>query len=370
MAKSQEKLAQSLELLRKLQQGDGSGAIRSRDLPRVDRERLLKNGFIREVMKGWYIPSRVDEPQGESTAWYASFWQFCAAYLNDRFGEGWSLSPEQSLSLHTGNWSVPTQLLIRAPKGNNNRTELLHGTSLLDVLTAIPEPEDIDIVHGLRLYSLEVALIAAGPSFYRQCSTDARAALSMLKNASSLLARLLDGGHGVIAGRLAGALRNIGRDRIADDIMATMLAADHKVQETDPFEDSVSIILPTRDVSPYVTRLRLLWQEMREPVANAFPPPPGDSKGTKSYLKELNDVYVTDAYHSLSIEGYHVSADLIERVRSGDWHPDNVEQDRHHHDAMAARGYHLAFQAVRKSVEAVLSGKNAGWMATDESDDS
>ena len=23
-----------------------------------------------------------DETRGESTAWYASFWQFCAAYLN------------------------------------------------------------------------------------------------------------------------------------------------------------------------------------------------------------------------------------------------------------------------------------------------
>ena len=25
---------------------------------RVHRERLTRNGFLREVMKGWYIPSR------------------------------------------------------------------------------------------------------------------------------------------------------------------------------------------------------------------------------------------------------------------------------------------------------------------------
>jgi hypothetical protein len=30
------------------------------------------------------------------------------------------------------------------------------------------------------------------------------------------------GGHSTIAGRLAGAFRNIGRDRIADDIIKTM----------------------------------------------------------------------------------------------------------------------------------------------------
>lgn len=122
-------------------------------------------------------------------------------------------------------------------------------------------------------------------------------------------------------------------------------------------------MLPIRDTSPYVTRLRLLWQEMREPVIDAFPEPSSTSMGAKEYLKKLNDVYVTDAYHSLSIEGYRVSADLIERVRSGDWDPDRLEHDRNHRDAMAARGYHLAFQAVRKSVAAVLSGKNAGEVA-------
>jgi len=47
-------------------------------MTRTHRERLLKNGFIKEIMKGWYISSRPDEPAGESTAWYASFWRFCS----------------------------------------------------------------------------------------------------------------------------------------------------------------------------------------------------------------------------------------------------------------------------------------------------
>lgn len=360
MNKQQEKLAASLELLQKLQREDGSGAIRSKDLPRADRERLLKKGFIKEVMKGWYIPSRVDESRGESTAWYASFWQFSAAYLNERFGEEWSLSPEQSLAIHAGNWAVPIQLLVRAPKGNNNLTKLLHDTSILDVLTAIPTPEDTTLVDGLRLYTLEAALIAAAPSFYRQNSTDARTALSMLKNASSMLERLLDGGHSVVAGRLTGAFRNIGRDRIADDIMATMAAADYKVQESDPFENTLPVKLHIRDTSPYLTRLRLRWQQMREPVIDAFPASSGTRLSVKEYMKDVDDKYVTDAYHSLSIEGYRVSAELIKRVRGGDWNPDENEQDRNHRDAMAARGYHLAFQAVHKSVESVLKGANAG----------
>ena len=68
MAKPAEKLAQSLEELKKLQE-NGITAIRTKHLGRTHRERLQENGFIKEVMKGWYIPSRPDETKGESTAW-------------------------------------------------------------------------------------------------------------------------------------------------------------------------------------------------------------------------------------------------------------------------------------------------------------
>ena len=144
MARPPEKLAQSLQILRKLQTAEGAGAIRARDLSRTHRERLLRNGFVQEVIKGWYIPSRPDEVKGESTAWYASFWRFCGAYLEARFGVRWCLSPEQSLSLHAGNWTVPGQLAARSPRAGNKVTKLPHGTSLLELRIALPgvaEPE-------------------------------------------------------------------------------------------------------------------------------------------------------------------------------------------------------------------------------------
>ncbi|MFP4098950.1 MAG: cell filamentation protein Fic, partial [Alphaproteobacteria bacterium] len=213
-----EKLAGSLERLKSLQDKDGAAAIRSRDLSRLDRERLLKNGFLKEVMKGWYVPASPDEQQGESTAWYASFWRFSAAYLEERFNEEWCLSPEQSLSLHAGNWTVPEQLVVRSPKSRNNVTALPHKTSLLEVRSKLPGTGETEIKDELRLFSLEAALIACSPGFYTQSPTDARAALSMVKDSSGLLAKLLDGGHSSIAGRLAGAFRNIGRQRIADEI--------------------------------------------------------------------------------------------------------------------------------------------------------
>ncbi len=124
MATPPEKLAQSLEILRKLQTSKGAAAIRASNLSRTHRERLLANGFLREVIKGWYVPSRPHEVKGDSTAWYASFWRFCAAYLEERFAAEWCLSPEQSLSLQAGNWTVPKQLVVRSPGARNKVTGL------------------------------------------------------------------------------------------------------------------------------------------------------------------------------------------------------------------------------------------------------
>jgi len=192
---------------------------------RTHRERLLA--------KGWYIPSRPDEAEGDSTAWYALFWRFCAAYLEERPGGEWSLSPEQSLSLHAGNWRVPRQLVVRSPGASNKVTGLPHGTTLLDLRAALPAIGDRVEKEGLRMFSAESALIACSPHYFSKNSTDVRAVLPTIRDASGLLARLLEGGHTVIAGRLAGAFRNIGLDRTADDIVKTMSAAGYDVREND-----------------------------------------------------------------------------------------------------------------------------------------
>lgn len=363
MATPSEKFAQSLEALHALQDR-GIVAIRSADLTRTHRERLLRGGFLQKVMKGWYIPTRPDEMAGESTAWYASYWAFCAAYLNERFGNVWSLAPEQSLLLHAGNWNVPRQLLVRVERNaRNNVTRLPHDTSLLDVQAAVPEAQDVRELEGLRLFALPPALVACSARFYTQNPSDARAALAMMRDASDILPRLLEGGHSTIAGRLAGAFRNIGRARVADDIVATMRAAGYDVRENDPFEALAPMLLGARETSPYVNRVRLMWQAMREPVIARFPKAPGLPRDIQTYLKRVGDVYVNDAYHSLSIEGYRVNRELIERVRAGNWNPDVNEDDRNQRNALAARGYWQAFQAVLESVQKVLAGGNAGAVA-------
>ena len=99
---------------------------------------------------------------------------------------------------------------------------------------------------------------------------------------------------------------------------------------------------------------------MREQVLENFPAAPGMTTDSVSYLKQVEESYVSDAYNSLSIEGYRVSTELIERVRSGNWSPENEANDRNHRDALAARGYWQSFQTVKESISKVLAKNNSG----------
>ena len=358
MATPAAKLASSLAALHQLQDNHII-AIRSADLSRTHRERLVKNGFLQEVIKGWYLPARPDETPGDSTTWYASFWAFCSAYLTHLRGDEWCLSPEQSIAIHAENWTVPKQLLVRADKARNNITALPHGTSLLEVSASLPDAQNVMKKNGVRLFSLPAALVRSGAQIYKNNATDMRTALSMVDDAAELLNLLLKGGHSIIAGRLAGALRNIGHKQIAEEILQTMKAAGYTVREQDPFETQSKLHILKRSRSPYVYRIRLLWQDMRATVIEIFPRPPVQKPPVAAYLKDVEKIYTSDAYHSLSIEGYRVTPDLINRVRSGDWNPETNQDDHQRLNALAARGYWQAYQAMQKSIERILSGEKA-----------
>ncbi len=358
MATPGEKLAQSLEVLHKLQ-ASGKDVFRSSDFTRVHQERLLNNGFLLKVLRGWYISARPDELPDQSSTWFTSFWRFAAVYLNERFSDDWCLSAEQSIQLHTGDWTVPTQLLVRSPKGSNKSQPLLQGTSLFDMRLALND--NVVSIEGMRVVDLATALIHCSPSYFTDHSTTIRAALLMLNGTfSDLLARLLAGGHSTVAGRLAGALRNIGHDKQANAIIDSMQAAGYKLSVTDPFAQKTLLMGHQDTCSPYVNRLRLLWATMRDDVLDNFPlPPSAPLSSPTSFLQTLDELFVTDAYHSLSIEGYQVSRALIERVQSGHYNPDVHPHDREQQNVLATKGYWQAFQAVKKSIAEILAGHSA-----------
>jgi len=365
MAPPYEKLADALEALKSLQK-DGRRVFRSAEIGRAHRERLVQNGFLREVIKGWLISTGPHAIDGDTTPWYASFWEFCARYCQERFGANWYLSPEQSLLVHAEAMAIPPQVVVYSTKGTNNTIQLLFGTSLYDLKQKqMPPPADLIEKNGLRLFSFDAALVKVPEAFFQRSPIEAQVALAAIKDPSVILSRLLDGGHSAIAGRLAGAFRRGGRDSFADEIVKTMKGAGYDVRESDPFAAQQAVPAITTGTVPIVGRLQAIWETQRQAVLEIFPPPPGLPRDQKAYLKFVEDIYQSDAYHSLSIEGYSVTPELIDRVRQGSWNPQADEQDQKSRDALAARGYWQAFQEVKKSVAAIIDGASPGALVQD-----
>jgi hypothetical protein len=366
MAAPHVRLAASLTILHDLQR-EGRRVFRSGEISRTHRERLVKAGFLADAMKGWLFSTHPDAAPGDTTPWYSSMWEFCALYCEDRFGADWNLSADQSLLLHAENTVVPRQILVHAPKGGGNVVALPHGTSLYDIRSkAAPPPADMATRDGLRLFTVEAALVRVPEGFYQRHPVEAQVCLAMLRDTSGLLRHLLDNGSPVVAGRLAGAYRRIGRSAMADEIAGTMAAAGYRVSEIDPFEPQAAVAAARRQVAPIATRLRSMWAGCRDDVAEAFRdvPVPGPVN-IPAYMAAMDGIYQADAYHSLSIEGYRVDARLVDRVKGGGWNPAANEEDRRSRDALAARGYWQAFQRVRSDVLRILEGKAAAEVFAD-----
>ena len=360
MATVQEKLAESLEALKAYQDAHSDNLViqGAETLGRTHTERLVSSGYLQMVVKGWYIPSQPGS-EGDSTVWYVSYWSFVVAYLDKKFGGRWCLSPELSLYFYSGKTVVPRQLIVRSEQGTNNILNLPFGTSILDIKASVPQTVYWETRYGVRLYPLELALLMVGPDYYRRDALEARTCLATLREVAPLMAAAIDGGHSTRAGRVAGALRSIGREDMADELLRTMRQVGYQVTEENPFEENVR--MEAFGVSPYASRIRLMWMKMREVVLRELHVEPVHREAAE-VLAMMDETYVKDSYNSLSIEGYKITEGLLERVRRGDWDPEKDEEDKERRNALAARGYYQAYQLLKESVASALNGEPAGEM--------
>ena len=242
MATIQEKLAESLEILKTFQDAHGDNlVIQGADtLGRTHTERLVNSGYLQMVIKGWYIPSMPGR-EGDSTVWYVSYWSFVTAYLNKKFKGAWCLSPELSLYFYSGKTVIPKQLIVRSESGSNNILQLPFGTSVVDIKATLPQEVVQEPRYGVRLYPMEYALLMVGPDYYRRNALEARTCLASMKDVSPLVSAAIDGGHTTRAGRVAGALRSIGREEMSDEILRMMRQVGYTVSEENPFEENIKM---------------------------------------------------------------------------------------------------------------------------------
>ncbi len=352
-------IGEALARVRKVCGSNQSNVIQSEQMLRPDRELLLRTKWLQPIMKGWYLLVKPELAGGDSSAWYASFWDFLRLYLADLHQGEYCLSAENSLDLHTGNSQVPSQVVVISSKGGGSTQELPYQTSLLVYADPKNLPEETVSFKGLKIMSLPYALCRASVAYFQRNQREAEIALQMIRQSAELTHLLLKYDFKMSANRLMGAYEALGRDALAGEMKEELSAAGWRVKAENPFYNEVRISqLPVR--SPYCARILSLWQDYREVVIASFPSPQSPPSNGEAYLETLEDLYEKDAYHSLSIEGYHVDEALIERVQKDEWNPDHDRRDSETRNALAARGYYEAFLEVKKSLLRLIQGENPG----------
>ena len=201
------------------------GVVRSALLQRRDQELLRERGYLHDICKGWYLLSRPTQRTGESTVWYAAFWDFLGVYLQERFGNDYCLSALPSLEVHIGANLVPRQVTAITARGGTSKLALPHETSLLVYQDAKNVPRTVEVVDELRVMPLPVALCRIPITFFQTRGTDAEIALRAVKSVDDLVRVILESESPGLAGRFAGAYQFLGDEERARQIVKTAEAA-------------------------------------------------------------------------------------------------------------------------------------------------
>lgn len=351
-------LADSLE---KAKAATLHGVLRSASIDRAVRERLVKASFLTEVIRGWYLLTN-PVGAGTTTLWYSNYWEFTQQYLADRFGaENFCLSAESSLSVYAAQNIISQQLIVITKKPSNQTIELPHNTSLLLYSDERNFPLSLFKKDGLNLFPLAEAVCRAAPLYFQQHTLNIEICLKLIPSASEISRVLLTMQSPTAASRIIGAYRRLGDVKKAEQISQDMAAAGIAVTPHDPFNTTeLHLGAVDRLTSPYEGRIQAMWKRLRPAIIDLFPEPPSPHPSAQKTLRIIEKLYIEDAYHSLSIEGYRVTEDLIRRMKDGGWNPDSEKSDSELRNSLAAKGYLGAFRSVTESIRKALKGENPG----------
>jgi len=162
-----------------------------------------------------------------------------------------------------------------------------------------------------------------------------------------------------VSNRLIGAYQFLKEDRMAKILQSGMEALGAKVSPTNPFVHHIPTI-NVKEKSSHSLRIITMWQQYRRVIIDLFPKYTLTEKKKQNYFQKLEKIYEEDAYNSLSIEGFEVSEELIEKVKDQKWNPDESKKDNNLQNALSAKGYLLAFQAVEESIKKMSKEENSG----------
>jgi Fic family protein len=355
----QQKLATALTELHRVL-GSERGVVRGKQIKNTTRVLLLERGYLREILKGWYFVSDPLAAPGDTTPFFANYWEYLATYLSERFGADYCLTAEHSLLRHAQHNVVPKQVNAMLAVSQSQIQELAfgHTLALYPGGKSFPALADQQTLMGIRCMSAPYCLVMLNPRYFKDHAREVQIVMGKIEDPSAIAALVDVNATGVA--RLVSAYRRIGRSDLAEGILRqlsglkAMLAVDD-----DPFAGEAVYQLGMPGRSPLYTRIKILWAQHREAVLATRPRAAVMDISADTYLARVDAMRIEDAYHSLSIERYRVTPEQIRKVAEEQWDPVGNPEDQRQVDAMAARGYLDAFELVKADAMQVFSGKGS-----------
>ena len=320
--------------------------IQGAQLKNADRVQLIEKGFIRKILKGWYFVADPLARPDDITPFLCKYWQFISVYLITRFGTDYCLSAESSLLLHSQSNVIPYHLAVSHQERQNHKQSLVHGYSITmsPSVISFPPEEQIQVINGLRCMRAEYALVKCTPTTFAKHHDDVMIVLANLKDPGAI-AQLAENATGVA--RVCAAMQQIGRTDISNEIQRSLNQIRIKFPDVDkPFAGCYIHQFGARRASlALAARIEFLWAKHRDAVLSVKPAQPRVRANKEDYQAALENIKISDAYNSLSIEGYLVHTKLLAELIKNDSR-DIKNKVAPQIDELAAQGYLSAFKLV------------------------
>lgn len=342
-----QKLARALEELYGVL-GSDRGVVRGQQLTNANRVLLLESGYLREILKGWYFVSDPTAEPGDTTPFFANFWEYLARYFGERFGAGYCLTAEHSLLRHAQHTVIPKTVNVMLEANQSQVQELAfgHTVAMFPGKSTFPTATQTVDIHGLRCMSIPLSLVNLPPRHFIAYGREVQIVMSQLQAPGALAAQVNINRAGLT--RILSAYRQANRGDFADAVLQQLAGFGiHLKTDETPFDATPVYALGQPGRSPLYARVRALWAQHREAVAACRPNGSMVDVSPADYLAQVQAIRTKDAYHSLSIERYRVTPELIRKVAEEGWDPINETADQKQVAAMAAKGYLDAFELVR-----------------------
>ena len=325
--------------------------VKSSDLPEMTFRRLKKLNWLSKITRGWYILKTPDVDDGESTLWYANYWIFLNFFLAENYKDEYCLNPLSSIFLKTESNAIPNQVVIILKNGGARTLKLPFETSIVFYPEKKNYPENIEEFKGINTIELSKAITMVPESFYTNYENEAELVLKMIKAPGEITQHLLDDEQPVKANIISGAYEFLGMGKFVTQIKEDMKILTYVIKPKNPFKREVPLLGNSRIESPAVARIEMLWKKYKEKLDSEVLRPNSVGDDLDKMLEKVDKIYVHDAYNSLSIEGYIVTEELIQKIADGSFDAEASEEDKKQEAAMAAKGYYLAFQEVKDFIK-------------------